>query len=359
MSHALIIRRRAEHHMAEAGLWYESRRAGTAVHFIRCVDAAISLITRHPEAGPVQFGPFRRVLVSRFPFGVFYTVESGTVIVHGVFHASQDPDKIVTAQRMSISSISPWDSIDQFSEAFPTYNCAFLDILGYKQKADAFFDQRFNLYGRVNRAISNVYAALQQNARFPITSGLTIEIFSDSIIMMQPPHEFGLGIIMLFASHLARMLSLEDLLIRGGIAQGRHFRRKTDDGFDFLASEALIKAHILESEKAVYPRVLIDEDLIDKLLPDERKILIRENNDAILHFFDPVINGEGTNPDHVHALMRKLQTDMNQESDDKVKLKYLWLLDYYYWTISTNPNWDANAFRGFHSGMIRRFAKFE
>ena len=80
--------------MAEAGLWYESRRAGTALHFIRCVDAAIALITRHPEAGPVQFGPFRRVLVSRFPFGVFYTVEPNAVVVHGVFHSSRDPNKI-------------------------------------------------------------------------------------------------------------------------------------------------------------------------------------------------------------------------------------------------------------------------
>lgn len=94
MSHALIIRRRAEHDMAEAGLWYESRRTGTALYFIRCVDAAIALVTRHPEAGPVQFRPFRRVLVSRFPFGVFYSIESHAVIVHGVFHLSRDPNRI-------------------------------------------------------------------------------------------------------------------------------------------------------------------------------------------------------------------------------------------------------------------------
>ena len=94
VSHPLIIRRRAEHDMAEAGLWYETRRPGTALYFIRCVDAAIALITRHPEAGPVQFGPFRRVLVSRFPFGVFYSIEAETVVVHGIYHSSRDPDKI-------------------------------------------------------------------------------------------------------------------------------------------------------------------------------------------------------------------------------------------------------------------------
>jgi toxin ParE1/3/4 len=94
MSHALIVRPRAEHDMAEAALWYESRRVGTGLYFIRCVDAAISLITRHAEAGPMQFGPFRRVLVSRFPFAVFYSVEADAIVVHGVFHSSRSPDRI-------------------------------------------------------------------------------------------------------------------------------------------------------------------------------------------------------------------------------------------------------------------------
>ena len=48
----------------------------------------------HPEAGPVQFGQFRRLLVARFPFAIFYTVEPKAVVVHGVFHSSRDPDKI-------------------------------------------------------------------------------------------------------------------------------------------------------------------------------------------------------------------------------------------------------------------------
>ena len=80
--------------MTEAGLWYERQRPGTALYFLRCVDAAIAFVTRHTEAAPVQFDRFRRRLVSRFPFGVFYTVEAGTIIVHGVLHLSRDPSKI-------------------------------------------------------------------------------------------------------------------------------------------------------------------------------------------------------------------------------------------------------------------------
>jgi hypothetical protein len=260
---------------------------------------------------------------------------------------------------MSLSSTSGWDSIDQFSETFPVYNCAFLDILGYKEKSGDYFAQRFNLYGRINRAITTAVTAWNQTAHFPLTSGLTIEIISDSIIILQPDKEFALGAIMLFACHIVRLLSFEGLFIRGGVSQGRHCRRKTESGFDFLASEALQKAYKLESEKAVHPRVLIDENLIDKLLPAERKFVIRENNDTILHFSDPIINDEGANRDHVHALLSEWQAAMDHHSDGKTKLKYLWLLDYYYWTISTNPNWDVNAFRLFHSGTTRGFAELK
>ena len=58
VSHALIIRRRAEHDMAEAGLWYEIRRPGTALYFIRCVDAAIHSshdIPRQAQCSLVSF----------------------------------------------------------------------------------------------------------------------------------------------------------------------------------------------------------------------------------------------------------------------------------------------------------------
>ena len=94
MSYSLIVRSRAEQDLAEASLWYEGRAPGTGAYFVRCVDAAISLIIRQPQAGPVYFQQFRRVLVPRFPFGIFYSIESEAIIVHAVLHLSREPDKI-------------------------------------------------------------------------------------------------------------------------------------------------------------------------------------------------------------------------------------------------------------------------
>ena len=36
---------------------------------------------------------YRRALVRRFPYAVFYEYVKGTVVIYGVFHTSRDPDK--------------------------------------------------------------------------------------------------------------------------------------------------------------------------------------------------------------------------------------------------------------------------
>jgi plasmid stabilization system protein ParE len=94
MSLGLIVRRSAEHEATEVALWYETRQPGSGRSFLRSMDAAIALIVRHPQAGPVQFGAFRRILISRYPYGVFYVVEATRIVVHAVFHTSRDRKKL-------------------------------------------------------------------------------------------------------------------------------------------------------------------------------------------------------------------------------------------------------------------------
>jgi hypothetical protein len=258
---------------------------------------------------------------------------------------------------MSTSALEAWNSIDQFTETFDVYNCAFLDILGYKQKAVDYFDQRFNLYGRINRALTKASVAQNLTAMFIDTSGLTVEIISDSIIMLQPAQTSGLGPLLPFACHFASLLSFEGLLIRGGIGRGRHTRKTTKQGFGFLASEALQKAYHLESTIAVYPRILIDRDLVPYLPHEELGLVIREQDNFILHFAHHVINREGANAADVHGEMSELYLAMTQTVDEGIRAKYQWLLDYYYWTLDQNPNWNSDDFRSFSSGFDRGFAE--
>jgi toxin ParE1/3/4 len=61
--------------------------------FLRCVEACVLTLQRHPEIYPVATDEFRRALVRRFPFEVFYEGTRDQIIVYSVFHCSQDPQK--------------------------------------------------------------------------------------------------------------------------------------------------------------------------------------------------------------------------------------------------------------------------
>lgn len=61
--------------------------------FLRCLEAIISFIQRHPTMYPAVFGDYRRALVRRFPYAIFYEPESTRIVVYDVFHCSQDPGK--------------------------------------------------------------------------------------------------------------------------------------------------------------------------------------------------------------------------------------------------------------------------
>ncbi len=94
MSTTLIVRPEAEQDIDSAYAWYESRQVGLGDRFLNAVDAGMAGILRAPKVGRLILGKYRRALVRhRFPYVVVYRYDdvSDTVIIHGVFHTSQDP----------------------------------------------------------------------------------------------------------------------------------------------------------------------------------------------------------------------------------------------------------------------------
>ena len=93
MAAELILAPEAEQDLAEAYAWYEGRRIGLGEEFLSCVDACIEAICRTPEMHAFVHETYRRGLVRRFPYAVFYEYTEGTVTVYGVFQTSRDPDR--------------------------------------------------------------------------------------------------------------------------------------------------------------------------------------------------------------------------------------------------------------------------
>ena len=79
--------------MAEAYGWYEARRIGLGEEFVCSVDACIEAIRRRPKMHALVHENYRRGLMRRFPYAVFYEYVGDAVTVYSVFHTSRDPDK--------------------------------------------------------------------------------------------------------------------------------------------------------------------------------------------------------------------------------------------------------------------------
>ena len=89
----LVIAPEAESDIAGAYAWYEGRRTGLGEEFLSSVDANLESIRRRPEMYPVVHEDYRRSLIRRFPYAIFYELSESAATIYAVFHTSRDPDK--------------------------------------------------------------------------------------------------------------------------------------------------------------------------------------------------------------------------------------------------------------------------
>jgi plasmid stabilization system protein ParE len=93
MAAKLIIAPEVQQDIDEAYSWYEDRRSGLGEEFLGCVDACMQALCRMPERHTKVHEVYRRALLRRFPYAIFYEVTGGTVTVYCIFHVFRDPKK--------------------------------------------------------------------------------------------------------------------------------------------------------------------------------------------------------------------------------------------------------------------------
>jgi plasmid stabilization system protein ParE len=86
-----VLRPAAAADVEEAWRWYEARRAGLGDEFLEAVRAALESIRAHPESAPLVRRDIHRHLLRRFPYGLFYRIIQGQVVVVACFHAKRSP----------------------------------------------------------------------------------------------------------------------------------------------------------------------------------------------------------------------------------------------------------------------------
>ena len=159
---------------------------------------------------------------------------------------------------------------------------AFIDILGFRSHIDETTDKA----GRDNEekiqhmvsayeAIKKVWEEDNSIAETKVSSSKRVSMFSDSIVVSfkaEEPNEVYYTLLNL--KHLIMTLIYSRLLCRGAVSIGKFLH--TDD---YLFGPALVEAYTLESKAAMYPRIILDRDVIEASL--DGKSVDHKNTDEI------------------------------------------------------------------------------
>jgi plasmid stabilization system protein ParE len=93
MSNQLELTPQARDDARAAYAWYEGQSPGLGDRFLRHVDECLALVQANPELFEVVYRQYRRAIVRRFPYVVFYKHAGDVVKVHSIFQSAQNPRK--------------------------------------------------------------------------------------------------------------------------------------------------------------------------------------------------------------------------------------------------------------------------
>ena len=93
MSQTIILRQEAERDVSEAFAWYEKHLPGLGSRFLDAIELSIISIQNNPAQYPVIYRDVRRVLIHRFPYGIFFITSENAITVIAVMHTAREPSK--------------------------------------------------------------------------------------------------------------------------------------------------------------------------------------------------------------------------------------------------------------------------
>jgi hypothetical protein len=175
------------------------------------------------------------------------------------------------------------------------------DILGFKELVKISINDKgdkllFKLKETINQSVETIQM-LKKNNSYTYCE-LNHKLFSDNLYVSFSYNEsnhtslcYAFILCIIFSRLYFENMINNKFFIRGGISFGNDY---SDENIIF--SHALVKAYELESQKAIYPRILIDNDLLNLLqdkfeVPSSMMLDILNNSITIdengLYFINP------------------------------------------------------------------------
>ena len=94
MKYKVVLRNEVKEDILHNSVKYASIDEKIAESFLERLDTTIDSIEQEALGGEIIYKNIRRMLVKRFPYGLFYIVEKEKVIVMACLDLRQDPLKI-------------------------------------------------------------------------------------------------------------------------------------------------------------------------------------------------------------------------------------------------------------------------
>lgn len=239
------------------------------------------------------------------------------------------------------------------------------DILGFKKIIeDAENDKNEETLNKLKITLNESVGILKMFSKIEKTTTMKLnyKLFSDNLYASFSYEEGNLQsfsdafiVAIIFArGYFSNMLD-NKIPVRGAISFGNDYYDDT-----MIFSMALVKAYTLESEKAIFPRIIIDNELIDLVRQDlelPSKMFLTVLNNSILkdqkgiYFINP--NGLASdfknelnglydaeldkvlikqNIEFVNEELKKI--NRNTPEGDKIAKKYDWLMDLLVWNFT-------------------------
>ena len=87
----VIIRPNAELDTLSAESWYRNQRDELGDQFLVALDASVEAIGQAPERFPLVYRGFRRALLHRFPYALFFSLAGDRAFLVACLHQRRNP----------------------------------------------------------------------------------------------------------------------------------------------------------------------------------------------------------------------------------------------------------------------------
>lgn len=237
--------------------------------------------------------------------------------------------------------------IDNYKESY----VAFLDVLGFKNMVMKKKNQKLTTYFQeVNKVIKDL-------KNIEPKKNIGYIVISDSIILTLEKdnnitrNKFILRQLCIAVRRIQKKLALNNIWLRGAISSGKTY---FDQDNNQIVGPAYINAYQLEEELAIYPRVILDNRIINDLNFDSSDEFIKEinyeksENESNVALYDWNKNEFITNHsieqdvlffiDYLYDVInsneefRKIYNNIKENlySSTKISKKYRWVTNYLY-----------------------------